>query len=158
MQVKSIAECSKGSILQYFRSFIKLPFVIMIFVLSIFEWPLKTGFVEIFFSYFSTIKSTQRTASLKQLFWAPTILSIKQTLEWVVSFWALAPCGHYCSNNCNRDPDFPGFILFWKQCRSRSAGFWWSHLIRIHTVLHSEWIPAYKWNNAQVNRVKIWGV
>ena len=25
-------------------TFIKLPFVIMIFVLSIFEWPLKTGF------------------------------------------------------------------------------------------------------------------
>ena len=39
MQVKSIAECSKGSI-----TFIKLPFVIKIFVLSIFEWPLKTGF------------------------------------------------------------------------------------------------------------------
>ena len=47
MQVKSIAECSKESILQYFRvlsTFIKLPFVIKIFVLSIFEWPLKTGF------------------------------------------------------------------------------------------------------------------
>ena len=37
MQVKSIAECSKGT-------FIKLPFVIKIFVLSIFEWLLKTGF------------------------------------------------------------------------------------------------------------------
>ena len=46
-----------GSILQYFGSsllqnapsailsiFIKLPFVIKIFVLSIFEWPFKTGF------------------------------------------------------------------------------------------------------------------
>ena len=31
MQVKSIAECSKGSILQYFLTFIKLPFVIQIF-------------------------------------------------------------------------------------------------------------------------------
>ena len=56
MKVKSIAECSKGSILQYFRSsqehfailstFNKLPFVIKIFVLSIFEWPFKTGFTE----------------------------------------------------------------------------------------------------------------
>ena len=36
MQVKSIAECSKESILQYFRPFFKLPFVIKIFVLSIF--------------------------------------------------------------------------------------------------------------------------
>ena len=43
MQVKSIAECSKGSILQYFRPY-KLPFTIKTFVLSIFKWPLKTGF------------------------------------------------------------------------------------------------------------------
>ena len=34
MQVKSIAECS----------FIKLPFVIKIFVLSILVWPFYTGF------------------------------------------------------------------------------------------------------------------
>ena len=40
MQVKSIAECSNGSILQYF---IKVPFVIKLFVLSIFECPLRTG-------------------------------------------------------------------------------------------------------------------
>ena len=52
LMVKRVAECSKGSILQYFRpsiiklssTFIKLPFVIKIIVLSIFEWPLKTGF------------------------------------------------------------------------------------------------------------------
>ena len=37
MQVKSIAECS----------FIKLTFVIKAFVLSIFEWPLKTGFTVV---------------------------------------------------------------------------------------------------------------
>ena len=37
---QSIAECSKGSILQYILStFIELPFVIKIFVLSHFEWP-----------------------------------------------------------------------------------------------------------------------
>ena len=41
MQVKSIAECYKGGILQsaILLTFIKLPFVIKIFVLSIFEWP-----------------------------------------------------------------------------------------------------------------------
>ena len=39
MQVKSTAECSKASILQYIQPYIKLPFVIKIFVLSIFEWP-----------------------------------------------------------------------------------------------------------------------
>ena len=37
LQVKSIAECSK-------RTFIKLPFVIKIFVLSFYEYMLKAGF------------------------------------------------------------------------------------------------------------------
>ena len=44
MQVKSIAECSKGEHSAIFWTFIELPFVIKIFVLSIIEWPLKTGF------------------------------------------------------------------------------------------------------------------
>ena len=44
MQVKSIAECSKGEHSAILSTFIKLQFVIMIFVLSKFEWPLKTGF------------------------------------------------------------------------------------------------------------------
>ena len=48
MQVKSIAECSKGGDIPLehsaiLSSFIKLPFVIKIFVLSIFEWPFYTG-------------------------------------------------------------------------------------------------------------------
>ena len=47
MQVKNIAECSKGSILQYFSTFIKLPFSIKTIILSIFKWPLKTGFTVI---------------------------------------------------------------------------------------------------------------
>ena len=42
MQVKSIAECSEHSAI--LSTFIKLPFVNKIFVLSIFEWPHKTGF------------------------------------------------------------------------------------------------------------------
>ena len=44
MQVISIAECSKGEHSAILSTFIKLPFVIKIFVLSIFDWPLKTGF------------------------------------------------------------------------------------------------------------------
>ena len=44
MQVKSIAECSKGRILQYFWPSYKLPFVIKIYVLSIFEWQFYTWF------------------------------------------------------------------------------------------------------------------
>ena len=41
MQVKSIAECEHSAILS---TFIKLPFVIKIFVLSNFEWLFYTGF------------------------------------------------------------------------------------------------------------------
>ena len=43
MQVKSIVECSKehSAILS---NFIKLPFVIKTFILSIFEWLFYTGF------------------------------------------------------------------------------------------------------------------
>ena len=44
MQVKTIAECSKGEHFAILSAFIKLPFVIKIFVLSIFEWPFYTGF------------------------------------------------------------------------------------------------------------------
>ena len=45
MQVKSIT----GEHSAIFSTFIKLPFVINIFVLSIFEWPLKTGFTVHYF-------------------------------------------------------------------------------------------------------------
>ena len=43
MQVKSIAECSKGEHSAILSTYIRLPFVIKIVVLSIFEWPLYTG-------------------------------------------------------------------------------------------------------------------
>ena len=45
MQVKSIAECSNWSILQYFSPTLSYHLnVIKFLVLFIFEWPLKTGF------------------------------------------------------------------------------------------------------------------
>ena len=43
MQVKHIAECSKRAFCNTF-DLIKLPFAFKTFVLSIFEWPLMTGF------------------------------------------------------------------------------------------------------------------
>ena len=53
MQVISIAECSRA----YSRghsailsTFTKLPFVTKIFALSIFEWPLNTGFTVLDFA------------------------------------------------------------------------------------------------------------
>ena len=49
MQVKIIAECSKGEHSAILLTFIKLPFAIKTFVLSIFEWLLKTGFTVRFF-------------------------------------------------------------------------------------------------------------
>ena len=49
MQVKSTAKCSKGSREHsaILSTFIKLPFGIKIFVLSIFEWLFKTGFTAL---------------------------------------------------------------------------------------------------------------
>ena len=44
MQVKSIAECPRGEHSAILLTFIKLPFTIKTFVLSILKWPLKTGF------------------------------------------------------------------------------------------------------------------
>ena len=46
MQAKSIAEHSA-----ILSTFIKLPFVFKSIVLSIFEWPLRTGFTVVLFQY-----------------------------------------------------------------------------------------------------------
>ena len=48
----------------------------------------------------------------------------------------------------------PRFILFWKYCRSRSAGFWQSHLIRIHTVFQPDRKYMITTGMLQVNKVK----
>ena len=52
MQVKSIAECSKGSILQYFWPSLSYHLSFKIFILSIFEWLFYTGFTVDKNSYF----------------------------------------------------------------------------------------------------------
>ena len=59
MQVKSIAECSTGSILQYFRPTLSYHFSFKDLYLSIFEWPRKTGFAVLFLScdFKDTLKS-----------------------------------------------------------------------------------------------------
>ena len=44
MQVKSIAECSKGSILQYFRPSLSYRLSLRSFVCLLFEWPFYAGF------------------------------------------------------------------------------------------------------------------
>ena len=47
MQVKSIAECSKEEHSAILSTFIKLPYVIQILILSIFEWPFYTSFTVV---------------------------------------------------------------------------------------------------------------
>ena len=44
MQVKRIAECSEGSILQYIQPLLSYHLSLRSFFVSIFEWPLKTCF------------------------------------------------------------------------------------------------------------------
>ena len=44
MQVQKYCRMLQGEHSAILSTFVKLPFVIMIFVLSLFEWPLKTGF------------------------------------------------------------------------------------------------------------------
>ena len=53
MQVKRIAECYKGGHSVILLTLIKLPFVIKIFVLPIFEWPFNTGLKYSKFSFLS---------------------------------------------------------------------------------------------------------
>ena len=47
MQVKCIAECSALKHSAILLTFIKFPFSMKTFILSIFEWPFKTGFVVV---------------------------------------------------------------------------------------------------------------
>ena len=44
MQVKSITECSKGSILQYFRLSLSYHFPLRPLLFLLFKWRVKTGF------------------------------------------------------------------------------------------------------------------
>ena len=58
-------------------TFIKLPFVIKIFVLSIFEWPFYTGFTVLLFPHTS---GTMRRYTSKKYNYAPT-LGVKSDFE-----------------------------------------------------------------------------
>ena len=56
MQVKSIAECSPWSFLQYFRPSLSYNLPLRPLFCLFFEWPLKTGFT-VWFSSFKKMKS-----------------------------------------------------------------------------------------------------
>ena len=78
MHVKSIAECSKGENSAILSTFIKLPFVIKIFVLSIFEWLFYTGFTVFrFYEIFKFIGGASKTLNSlhrSRLIWVHTYL------------------------------------------------------------------------------------
>ena len=65
MQVKSIAKCSKRAFCNTFN-LIKLPFVLKTFVLSIFEWSLKTGFTVQLYNQNGFIRILVKPADLYQ--------------------------------------------------------------------------------------------
>ena len=68
MQVKSIAECSKNNS-AIFSTFIKQPFVFKIFVLSIFEWLLKTGFTVVGIQLLHTFLCNSQNPELLWMTW-----------------------------------------------------------------------------------------
>ena len=89
MQFKSIAECSKGSILQYFRpSLCLVTLTIKTFVLSIFERPLKTGFtLPVFVVVILQINTIEQNIALKavkrlhqDVNWCKVILVYRNTI------------------------------------------------------------------------------
>ena len=53
MQVKSIAECSNGSLLQYFPPSLSYHLSLRSLFCLFFEWPLKTGFTVVCLNLFN---------------------------------------------------------------------------------------------------------
>ena len=81
MQVKSIAECSKGKHSAILSTIIKVPFVIKTFVLSIFEWPSSTGFtvvVKVHFANLSVALHTHLVINLMQHYPSVRICAVER--------------------------------------------------------------------------------
>ena len=80
MQVKSIAECSKGREHSAILStFIKQPFNIKTFVLSFFEWSFYTGFTV--FSFWSVTIHVQMRALVKDFRVIPEFRILRLTFH-----------------------------------------------------------------------------
>ena len=95
IQARSIAECSKGSILHYFASSLSYH-LLLISLFCLFEWLLKTGFTVFLFlnpNMFWVIKTTISIWALIKIF----VLSI---FEW---------------------PFYTGFTVLVSVCFSRSS-------------------------------------
>ena len=75
MKVQCIAECSNGSILQYFQ-----PSLSYHFPLSIFKWPLKTGFTESSFSVENIVDYDKM--ALSEVSWTGSTSFSKKDKSW----------------------------------------------------------------------------
>ena len=84
MQIKRIAECSHSN-------FVKLPLVNKIFVLSIFEWPLKAGF-----SVFLSVSHWSRYFDLSGLLIIKSLLYIEALIPpyYIPSIVGIKNCRH----------------------------------------------------------------
>ena len=81
MLVKSIAECIKGSILQY-----SWPSLSYIFVLSIFEWPFYTDFTVFTYSH----ENKQGVSSVATLFQIVTVINSMHAVHFFMIFLSSA--------------------------------------------------------------------
>ena len=82
MQVIRIAECSKGSILQYFRPSIGYQLSLRPFILFIFEWPFYLSFT-VFRLTHGTMKNRHRTRTPTQLQELYTIKTTNSNWQWI---------------------------------------------------------------------------
>ena len=107
MQFKRIAECSKGSILQYFRPSLSKIFVFF----SIFEWTFYTGF---------TVPSSAIALSKKGI--TKAVIKLRECADWSL---------HFCSYATKS-----GFLAMSTNNRSREQMFY-SHFVLVYvSVMH----------------------
>ena len=78
MQVKSIAECSKGSILQYFRLSLSYHLSLKSFFVY-FEWPLKKGFAVLAASSYTHMRFCVHVGTPLQLMFCFCFVSLSST-------------------------------------------------------------------------------
>ena len=94
MLVKSIAECSKGSILQYVRPSFSYN-LSLTFVLSIFEWPFYTGFTAFKQVWYTAIQWDYRSN-----YWSEQASTLTPQPRGLISVIVMLLCAYqYVINN-----------------------------------------------------------
>ena len=93
MQVKTIAECSKGSVLQYFRPLLSFHLLFRSLFMSNFEWSFYTGFTV----YIGIFSISRGTKVVKMLTLAPERYTAGFCMVAKVILWCIW-------NHCIADP------------------------------------------------------